>query len=452
MRSLSLMGRLSCLLFWWTAATMTTTATCNAYMDTTTYSAAGKTMQVRREQYCDHWDSDTLAYYLDNDYPGYDISIMFYAQWDQYSHQLAPYYGRIAEMFKAGSGSSKLIMAFFDCELNQAHQVMCETLGVTAYPTIMFMGSGAFYDTDPITGLLWGKDKSAGVMGHALIPNTVKFQGNWQIPDSILDWIKTMQGLSRYHVWATEGFGQRLRKFFLPRGKKKAPELPVGVPGGRGAMKMSTGGLGGGLGVSGGAAGTAAAGGGGGGATDETVALLQEQLGLYENVTEDLAKSAERASTMIESVLFSGQDYTDMFTLLDQRNAWLNVDKNTAMDDIQRSCVMEISMDYCQRVASQAGNRIVDELEASGKTVEQMSEDIEKIGDDIVSLMSKEEPYCGIIETCIANDMKDQTCRPKTCPFKNEIACRYLTTCTDPAIIEEYRVALGMPEGSAASL
>ena len=68
-----------------------------------------KKTQVRRDNKLDHWDSDTLAYYLDN-YPGYDLAVMFYASWDQNSHALAPHWNEIAFNLDAGSSQSKLIM------------------------------------------------------------------------------------------------------------------------------------------------------------------------------------------------------------------------------------------------------------------------------------------------------------------------------------------------------
>jgi hypothetical protein len=67
------------------------------------------TTEVRRENHLDHFDSDTLAYYLDN-YDGYDVAVMFYASWDTNSHQLAPYWNDIAYKMKAGTTQSKLIM------------------------------------------------------------------------------------------------------------------------------------------------------------------------------------------------------------------------------------------------------------------------------------------------------------------------------------------------------
>ena len=66
-------------------------------------------VQVKRENSLDHWDSDTLAYYLDN-YPGYDMAVMFYASWDQNSRALAPYWNQIAHEMDAGSTQSKIIM------------------------------------------------------------------------------------------------------------------------------------------------------------------------------------------------------------------------------------------------------------------------------------------------------------------------------------------------------
>ena len=105
---------------------------------------------------------------------------------------------------------------------------LCKAAGITHYPTLLFIGSGPFYDTDPISKILFGK-KSAGMMGEAPVSNTVKFQGNWQYYDSVLDWIKTMQALSRWHTWSTKGFGKRLRSFFLPE-RKQNKQLPLGVP------------------------------------------------------------------------------------------------------------------------------------------------------------------------------------------------------------------------------
>jgi len=96
--------------------TTTTTTLCNALEDFK-YGEKTKQTKVIRDNNLDHWDSDTLAYYLD-EYPGYDLAVMFYAPWDDYSNQLAPYWNQIAHLLDAGTTQSKLIMSLFDCELN----------------------------------------------------------------------------------------------------------------------------------------------------------------------------------------------------------------------------------------------------------------------------------------------------------------------------------------------
>jgi hypothetical protein len=431
-------SRLVYILIWWTLTIDKTLFHASSYMDRNAYSTSGRTTRVKREHNVDHWNSDTLAYYLDADYAGYDLAVMFYASWDSYSQALAPYWARIAEIQQAGTRQSKLIMAFFDCELNTAHSTLCKAAGVNAYPTIMFIGSGPFYDTDPVTSLLFGKDRSAGVMGHAPVPNTVKFQGNWQMPDSILDWIRTMQGLSRFHVWSTMGFGKRLRNFLLPLRKSGNDALPIGIPGSREAMVAST-----------------AAGAGktnSGGSSDTAVTLLQEELDIYKNLTHDLGKIVDRTSSMMESILLSGDKYIDMFTVMDERNAWLDTVSNSVEDDIYRSCVLEVSLDYCGRTTRQVGTQLLDELEKSGTSLEEILKDEATIETTILRLLAEKEPYCGILETCIVEDMKDEGCRPKQCPFRNEVACRYLTSCNDPEIMAEYREALGFQSASSVSV
>lgn len=376
-----------------------------------------KQSTVKRQDNLDHWDSDTLAYYLDN-YPGYDLAVMFYAQWDNNSHRLAPMWNQIAVLQNAGTTQSNLIMALFDCELNAAHMTLCSSLGITHYPTMTFIGSGPFYDTDPISKFIFGK-KSAGVMGESPIPNTVKFQGNWQYGDSILDWIKTMQALSRWHIWTTQGFGKRLRSFFLPQ-RQKSEQLPLGVPGGASSS---------GTAASAATTGTSK--------SDTNVAFLEEQVEQYKTKTEDLTKIAIKGATTVEALLFN-QNAVDMFALLDEHDAWKDVNSYTTLDDIYRACVLETSLDYCQRLASPMGTKVVDELIAADLSSDELmaaSNDIEKL---IMDEIAKTEPYCATLDTCIETNMKDEVCRPKTCPFNNEVACRMLTTCKDTVIVKEY--------------
>ena len=105
-------------MFFWISAillcgcmTTTTTITCVNALGEDSYGTkpSQKQAKVRRDDGLDHWDSDTLAYYLD-EYPGYDLAVMFYAPWDSYSQRLAPYWNQIAHILDAGTTQSKLIM------------------------------------------------------------------------------------------------------------------------------------------------------------------------------------------------------------------------------------------------------------------------------------------------------------------------------------------------------
>ena len=99
----------------------------------------------RRERNLDHWDVPTAAAYLGlhpetlkplpqfasaglpssstsdggsaellDEYVGHDAAVLFYAQWCKNCHAVAPSWDAIATHVKAGSRSSKLIMALFD--------------------------------------------------------------------------------------------------------------------------------------------------------------------------------------------------------------------------------------------------------------------------------------------------------------------------------------------------
>ena len=404
----------------------------------TTATAQGKT-KVRRERHLDYWDSDTLAYYLDH-YNGYDVAIMFYAQWDRNSHALAPLWSKIATHMDAGSSQSRLIMALFDCELNYQHMELCKALSVTHYPTLMFVGAGPYHDTDPITGAIFGS-KSAGPMGPAPVRNAVKFQGNWQYGDAIMDWIRTMQALSNWHTWSTEGFGKRLRKFFLPH-KTPKTSLPVGVPGKHESSLSS---------MSSSSAQTSGASSSSSSSSwSENVASTAKVLALESELesTKKENKLYESAVVMtdakLDSVLFPGKvkgetkNYTDIFELLHQKNAWDPKDVSKS-SDILLSCALETAMDYCQRLATHVATEMIDELEAKG-TLESLT--LASLEEDAEKRIHIQEPYCKVLEVCLGNGMEGEQCRPKSCPFQDELACRFMTSCLDANIQKEYADAL----------
>lgn len=148
---------------------------------------------------------------------------------------------------------------------------------------------------------------------------------------------------------------------------------------------------------------------------------------------------------MLDSVLFGDENSTDIFTLLDERDAWKDMNSYNDLNDVYRNCAMEVSLDFCQRVADSVGTKVVDKLIASSNL---SSEELMKASENIEALISDElkteEPYCGTLDNCIATDMKDESCRPKTCPFVNTLACRFTNSCMEPSVVVDYAEALGL--------
>jgi hypothetical protein len=393
-------------------------------------SKSASTVTVRRENNLDFLDSDTLAYYLDV-YPGHDVAVMFYATWDTNSHALAPYWNQIAAMIDAGSTDSRIVMGLFDCEINTAHIELCNALSITLYPTLLYIGSGPYHDTDPITSLLLGKSRSAGMMGNAPVPNTVKFQGDWMYYDSILDWIKAMKGLSNWHNFMAKGLRTRILNFFLPQRSKKSSGLPVGVPGPHKRTGSS--------GSSGTTTTTKSS-----SMDQEQIEFLESAIDYWKNTTTSLQGIVSRSGILIDALMFNDTPGVDMFTTIDERQAWKRKNPPNAVDEVYRNCLMELSLDYCQRLAARAGSKILDELIASGMTDEELLNSFDALETNITNVVATKEPYCAIVDKCIQSAMEDEVCRSKTCPFKNNGACRYLTACMDTEIMSEYADALGL--------
>ena len=340
--------------------------------------------EVKRQHNLDYLDNETLRYYLSAPKEDYDVAVMFYAQWDRNSHNLAPTWGQIAHIKQAGTKESKLILALFDCESNHEHVQTCEEAGVTHYPTLLFLNLAE--------QKLQRKTPTHGN----------QFGGNWQYGDAVLDWITAMQGLANWH---RAGWGKRLRRMFF--GKPKTPEekaLPLGIP-----------------------------------HTSNDKILEHQQ--------EELENLVQRSTAIVETLLFPIQDstgnyvmeegkkkYTDVFSLLSKNEGWRSEDMS-----ILRTCAMEVSLDYCQRFSSSKA----EELARGITDLDSITEyDIEKLQKELLDLISDEEPYCVVIEDCIMSDMASDSCRPDHCPFNEKIACRYLTACLSESIHEEYKQAM----------
>lgn len=351
------------------------------------YLASAK---VERKRYLDYLDAETMEYYLEAPRLDHDVVVLFYASWDRNSHALAPIYGQIAKLLDAGSEDSHLILGLFDCEASTANSKVCNTAGITHYPTILYFS-------------LSGQHLQARKPKHAS-----KFPGNWQYGDAVLDWLKTMRGLSSWH---RKGLGQRLRSMLFGQ-KTEKHQLPIGKPASAtGAMSNST----------------------------ELEQLQKEKKQLGDLVL--------RSSVMVESVLYPMTDpsaptstllveehrnYTDLYALLAER--WTS---GADEDVILRTCVGELTLDYCERYATLASTGYLG-IDVHSPT----------LAADLAGLLTQEEPYCLLIEKCVVDQFVDDKCRPAQCPLGDKAGCRYLTSCLFASMQEDYRKALGLTKNT----
>jgi hypothetical protein len=121
-----------------------------------------------------------------------------------------------------------------------------------------------------------------------------------------------------------------------------------------------------------------------------------------------------RSSVQIDSVLFPTD--TDVFRFLYTNKAWES--EVSDANDILRTCALEVSLDYCQRVTTNVATELVEALEANG-TLEKYS--MEKLEEKVQDMTNEKEPFCKVLETCLANGMQGDECSPTKCPFQNEV-------------------------------
>ena len=423
---------------------------------------------VMRPHNLDYLDVDTMNYYLEGPKKDYDVAVLFYAQWCNNCHAFAPIWDKISRMIHAGSKDANLIMGLFDCEKDTKHAEVCSRAGVKHYPTITFFS---------LSGQTFRRKQKATTKNPYPMPrHAIQFSGLWQYGDAVLDWIRTMTSLS---AWHRAGLGQKLRSLFR---KNKVPKkdqlLPLGVPSARDgsatAAEQSSSWLGA-TGEEGASSGSATP------SSDNSaaLALAQQKLDDAKTKTQKLEEIAVRSNILMGSMLQpstvrksssarvasnsslieatirmepeGGKSYTDAFMFLAETDGWGTNQTTTAAatgattddpvvsnaDLVLRSCVMEISLDYCTRVTTQATLDWIDSHE-SDLTEEVMA----SLETDLLAAVEKSEPYCLVVESCIQQDFVSEECRPPTCPFQEDAACRYLSACFEPEIHLDYAKAL----------
>lgn len=373
--------RLSLLRWWVLAATVWSTTKAEA--------------QVKRLNNLDYLDAATLRYYLSAPAMDYDVAVMFYAQWCKNCHALAPIWDQISRLLKAGTTESKVIVGLFDCETNEEHSDLCNAAGVTHYPTLAFFS-------------LAGNNHH---LARKAPKHVTKYAANWQYGDALLDWIRAMSALARWH---RVGWGKRIRNAIFGKKEKKVFEqLPQGVP--------------------------------------KAIANEQE-LQRLRNQTNETQALAVRSSTFVEVLLFpvrgkgdtfpvisdNGKNYTDVYAMLQQQNAWKS---DKIFDQIIRTCVSEIALDYCSRLSTAYMEVWIDSWPLSKQITEEAFQEFQT---QLQLDLAANDPFCAVMDDCAVSNFAEPKCQPTTCPFSDRTVCRYLTACLTDQIQHEYAEAMDL--------
>lgn len=353
----------------------------------------------------DYLDASSLEFYLDESTTStgmdYDVAVMFYAQRDSASHRIAPVWNQISKILDAGTKASNLIVSLFDCESTVQHTELCQKARVTHYPSFVYASLAANH-----------------TLTFQLPRHVVHYPGkNWQQGDAILDWLKAMQAMSRWH---RSGWSQRIRRIFFPFLFKADHDvsqqpLPLGPPNAQ---------------------------------VDK--AKLEE----LTKVAHDHQALATRTGHFVDSILFplsapnaprinpsldSTHNYTDVFAWLFTDDGW----NSTAKDDlVLRSCTVELSADYCERWSTLYMEEWIEALPAGKFALS--DDDLQGFAKNLTSYLEMQEPYCAILDDCVAMEFAGSDCRPKSCPFKDPTACRYLTSCLKKSLQDDYAEALDL--------
>jgi hypothetical protein len=136
----------------------------------------------------------------------------------------------------------------------------------------------------------------------------------------------------------------------------------------------------------------------------------------------ELEAAAAQSALLMDALLAGpGKGGADAFSALKEAGGW-----DGRPDLMLRGCVVDLTLDFCSRAAT--------------GIYRESPEDIPE--EELMQKLSDAEPFCGVFEMCFENDFENETCRPDSCPFWNEMGCRYTAACLDGAVQKEYRLMM----------
>jgi hypothetical protein len=418
-------------------------------------SSSSSSFKAKRINHLDYFDADTMLYYLQAPKLEYDVAILFYAQWCKNCHAFAPLWDQISRYLHAGTQQSQLIMGLFDCEANYQHAEICtEQIGITHYPTIVYMSmAGNKLQKKQHRTIQIDKNNHQKKIIRNLPTHMTTFPGNWQYADAVMDWLTALSKLSNWH---RHDYGSRIRQWvlFLGQGGSKrrhnnhnqqqqqqqSSSLPIGIP-----TDIQT--------------------------QQELVQLQQlqtetKQLAVRSSIFVDcllLPKSApleyylisttaaHNQQELVDSITMSDDrgatnNYTDLYALLKHRNAWntTTTSTTTTTDLVLRTCASEVSLDYCTRLSEQYADTWLEErLGSTSSSLDITEAEYVQFSDHLHQYLNETEPFCAVMDECVMVNFENvEKCQPSRCPFRDPIACRYLTACLTESIQIEYAKAM----------
>jgi hypothetical protein len=128
--------------------------------------------------------------------------------------------------------------------------------------------------------------------------------------------------------------------------------------------------------------------------------------------------------------------FTDLFAYLNQTDGWSSKE---AQPNVLRSCLQDISLEYCQRYTA----IMTEEFLAEHPNV-MADKNNEALIQQLSDRLQEQEPFCMMVDACIVNGFAHAKCRPSSCPFGDPTACRFLTSCFYESMQQQYAAALGV--------
>lgn len=410
-------------------------------------SSSSSTSKVKRINQLDYFDIDTMLYYLQAPALEYDVAVLFYAQWCKNCHAFAPLWDQISRYMHAGTKQSQLIMGLFDCEANYQHAELCtERVGITHYPTIVYMSMAG--NTLQKKKKRKGRSKDKRNIMISIPTHITTFPGNWQYGDAVMDWLNALSKLSNWH---RHDYGSRIRQWILFGGRshKNHPNalskqaLPIGIPSDarnqQEILQLQT-------------------------LQTETnnlavrSSIFVDCLLLPKSATEYLLQSSTSTKTLTTKELVTmadshGKNYTDVYALLQHRNAWKAASSSsststttTTTDLVLRTCASEVSLDYCTRLSEQYADTWLKERlgsSSSSSSLDITEAEYLQFSDHLHKYLNETEPFCAVMDECVMVNFENaEKCQPSKCPFRDPVACRYLTACLTEPIQIEYAEAM----------